>query len=71
MANQGINYSAKIFNSQIVKYASKDKKIPAFTTLQGERLGVRAVEKLVKKYIEACLPEKARIRSKAGLYCRG
>ena len=46
-----------------VKYASNDKKIPAFTTLQGERLGVRAVEKLVKKYVEACLPEKAKIIS--------
>lgn len=51
------------FNSQIVKYAAKDKKIPAFTTLQGERLGARAVEKLVKKYVEACLPEKARLIS--------
>ena len=56
-------YLNTYFKSQIVKYASKDKKIPAFTTLKGERLGVRAVEKLVKKYVEACLPEKAGIIS--------
>ncbi len=56
-------YLNTYFDSQIVKYASNDKKIPAFTTLQGERLGVRAVEKLVKKYVEACLPEKAKIIS--------
>ena len=56
-------YLETYFNSQIVKYAAKDRKIPAFTTLQGERLGVRAVEKLVKKYVEACLPDKAKIIS--------
>lgn len=56
-------YLETYFNSQIVKYAANDRKIPAFTTLQGERLGVRAVEKLVKKYVEACLPDKAKIIS--------
>lgn len=40
-----------------------DKTSPAFTTLNGERLGVRAVEKLVKKYVTACLPDKAKIIS--------
>jgi site-specific recombinase XerD len=56
-------YLSAYFNSQTVKYAIKDGKLPAFTTLKGERLGVRAVEKLVKKYVEACLPDKAKLIS--------
>ena len=56
-------YLNTYFGSQIVRYAANDKKIPAFTTIRGERLGVRAVEKLVKKYVEACLPDKAKIIS--------
>lgn len=53
------------FKSQKAKYelSSKDLKFPAFTTTTGKRLGVRAVEMLVKKYVAACIPEKARIIS--------
>ena len=53
------------FKSQKAKYElpSKDLKFPAFTTTTGKRLGVRAVEMLVKKYVAACIPEKARIIS--------
>ena len=54
-------YLAYYFEAQKVKYA--DKKIPAFTTTSGRRLGVRAVEMLVKKYVSACLPEKAKLIS--------
>lgn len=53
------------FKSQKVKYelSSNDLKFPAFTTSTGKRLGVRAIEMLVKKYVAACIPEKARIIS--------
>lgn len=53
------------FKSQKVKYelSSSDLKFPAFTTSTGKRLGVRAIEMLVKKYVAACIPEKARIIS--------
>ena len=53
------------FKSQKAKYelSSSDLKFPAFTTSTGKRLGVRAIEMLVKKYVAACLPEKARIIS--------
>lgn len=53
------------FKSQKVKYelSSSDLKFPAFTTSTGKRLGVRAIEMLVKKYVSACIPEKARIIS--------
>ena len=53
------------FKSQKAKYelSSNDLKFPAFTTTTGKRLGVRAVEMLVKKYVAACIPEKARIIS--------
>ncbi len=48
-------YLQDYFAAQKAKYSSSDSKIPAFTTLKGERLGVRAVENLVKKYAEASL----------------
>lgn len=53
------------FKSQKAKYelSSNDLKFPAFTTSTGKRLGVRAIEMLVKKYVAACIPEKARIIS--------
>ena len=53
------------FKSQKAKYelSSSDLKFPAFTTSTGKRLGVRAIEMLVKKYVAACIPEKARIIS--------
>lgn len=53
------------FKSQKAKYelSSNDLKFPAFTTSTGKQLGVRAVEMLVKKYVAACIPEKARIIS--------
>lgn len=53
------------FKSQKAKYelSSSNLKFPAFTTSTGKRLGVRAIEMLVKKYVAACIPEKARIIS--------
>ena len=52
------------FYDQREKFSLRtDKEIPAFTTLSGERLGVRAVETLVKKYVSACLPEKTKLIS--------
>ena len=53
------------FSSQKAKYnlGNSSLKFPAFTTTSGNRLGVRAVEILVKKYVSVCLPEKARIIS--------
>lgn len=51
------------FDAQRAKYLTSDSKIPAFTTTKGDRLGVRAVETLVKKYVAACMPEKASIMS--------
>lgn len=56
-------YLESYFDSQRLKYKVSDKDIPAFTTLKGERLGVRAVEKLVKKYVEACMPDKTKLIS--------
>ncbi|WP_044916778.1 tyrosine-type recombinase/integrase [Butyrivibrio sp. WCE2006] len=43
------------FSAQLTKYDMDSDHIPAFTTLKGERLGVRAVEILVKKYAIAGL----------------
>jgi len=52
------------FSSQRTLYGNNhDRDIPAFTTTHGKRLGVRAIETLVKKYVTACMPEKARIIS--------
>ena len=57
------SYLESYFSSQKTKHAILGNEIPAFTTLSGERLGVRAVENLVKKYVEAALPDKAKIIS--------
>ena len=51
------------FESQRLKYAIKDDDFPAFTTSTGVRLGVRAVETLVKKYVRACFPDKESLMS--------
>lgn len=53
----------KYFSSQRDKLHLDDNQIPAFTTLSGERLGVRATENLVKKYVSICLPDKTKIMS--------
>lgn len=53
-------YLLDYFDAQRTRYLLSDNQIPAFTTITGERLGVRAVEKLVKKYVGACLPAKAK-----------
>ena len=53
-------YLAEYFGAQRVKYGLKDKDIPAFTTTTGKRLGSRAVEMLVKKYMEAYIPARAK-----------
>ena len=37
-----------------------DGKHPLFTTTKGERLSIRAIEKLVKKYAESALPGKGK-----------
>ena len=59
------DYLEIYFTSQKAKFglSSKNLKFPAFTTTTGNRLGVRAVEILVKKYVSVCLPEKTRIIS--------
>ena len=57
------SYLDMYFSSQRVKYGLEDVYIPAFTTISGKRLGVRAVETLVKKYVKACLPDKEKIMS--------
>lgn len=51
------DYLAAYFDKQKTKFYDKDK-LPAFTTTLGERLGVRAIEYLVKKYVAACMPER-------------
>lgn len=56
-------YLEVYFDEQRVKYRLSDAEIPAFTTTSGNRLGVRAVEMLVKKYVAACLPDKTKIIS--------
>lgn len=56
-------YLSIYFTKQRAKYRLDDKDMPAFTTINGDRLGVRAVENLVKKYVKACLPEKTKILS--------
>lgn len=44
------------FETQIAKYGIKNGDFPAFTTTKGNRLTVRAVEMLIKKYAFAALP---------------
>lgn len=56
-------YLDAYFTSQRSRYLLSDHEIPAFTTLKGDRLGVRAVENLVKKYVTACMPKKAKLIS--------
>jgi len=56
-------YLKEYFDLQLAKYGTKTDKIPAFTTTTGTRLGVRAVETLVKKYMTVCMPEKAKLIS--------
>lgn len=57
------DYLEDYFEAQKIKHVVLGNSIPAFTTVTGERLGVRAVEKLVKKYVMACMPDKAKIIS--------
>ncbi len=57
------SYLDAYFSSQRAKYNIDDVYIPAFTTISGERLGVRAVETLVKKYVKVCLPDKEKLIS--------
>lgn len=57
-------YLRTYFDSRKGKYNNKiDKSVPAFATTSEKRLGVRAIETLVKKYIMACMPEKTAIIS--------
>ncbi len=59
-SDECIEYLQTYFDAQKAKFNLKDiNHFPAFTALSGERLGVRAVERLVKKYVKAALPEKA------------
>ena len=53
----------EFFISQRAKYGLEDAYIPAFTTTTGKRLGVRAVETLVKKYVNACMKDKVKLIS--------
>lgn len=57
------DYLDTYFTAQKAKYGLDNLRFPAFTTSTGSRLGVRAVEILVKKYVAVCLPEKAKIIS--------
>jgi len=57
------SYLADYFERQKTRFANTMKRIPAFTTTSGQRLGVRAVETLVKKYVNACMPEKVKLIS--------
>ena len=53
-------YLRDYFDSQRAKFwSTSEVELPAFTTTKGERLSVRAVETLVKKYVKASLPDKA------------
>lgn len=45
------------FSYQREKLRIADDKMPAFASRLGDRLSSRAVERLVKKYVEACMPE--------------
>ena len=56
-------YLETYFTAQRTKYNIEDAYIPAFTTISGERLGIRAVETLVKKYVKVCLPAKEKLIS--------
>ncbi|SEM03560.1 Phage integrase family protein [Butyrivibrio sp. ob235] len=52
------------FESQKARFPyTSEVELPAFTTTKGERLSVRAVETLVKKYVKAALPNKAHLIS--------
>ena len=53
-------YLYEYFSAQRTKYGLEDAYIPAFTTSTGKRLGVRAVETLVKKYVGACMEGKVK-----------
>ena len=57
------SYLDDYFSAQRVKYELEDVYIPAFTTTTGQRLGVRAVETLVKKYVKLCMPDKEKLIS--------
>ncbi|WP_026490204.1 tyrosine-type recombinase/integrase [Butyrivibrio sp. XBB1001] len=53
-------YLSDYFESQKAKYSfTSEVDLPAFTTNSGDRLSVRAVETLVKKYVKASLPSMA------------
>lgn len=60
-SDQCAGYIKTYFDSQKAKFNLKDDQdhFPAFTALSGERLGARAVERLVKKYVAAAFPDKA------------
>ena len=55
------SYLQEYFDAQRARFLISDAQIPAFTTLKGERLGVRAVENLVKKYAKAGLGAKGKL----------
>lgn len=57
------SYLREYFSTQTALFSLTDGDFPAFTTTTGNRLGVRAVETLVKKYVGACLPDKKAIIS--------
>lgn len=51
------------FSAQKARFYIEGDNLPAFTTLSGARLGKRAVETLVKKYVSACMPDKTKLIS--------
>ncbi len=62
-SNECAEYLDSYFSAQKVRFYVEGDNLAAFTTLTGARLGKRAVETLVKKYVSACMPDKARLIS--------
>ena len=61
-SNECSDYLLDYFNAQKAKFNLKEtRNFPAFTALSGERIGVRAVERLVKKYVKAALPDSSNV----------
>ncbi|WP_026525098.1 tyrosine-type recombinase/integrase [Butyrivibrio sp. MB2005] len=61
-SNECSGYLLDYFTTQKAKFNLKQtRNFPAFTALSGERIGVRAVERLVKKYVRAALPDSSNV----------
>ena len=54
------SYLQTYFDKQIDKYQLTDTHFPAFTNNYGDRLTIRSIERMVKKYAEVAVPGKAK-----------